>query len=291
MDDRGLLMIWNKEAKYSSAFSNGWQRTADDMKQGRQIQFCIQQRMPEDCWWYETRKPNRVLHPATDDRGLLMIWNKEAKYSSTSSNGWQRTADDMKQGSQIQFYIQQRMTEDCWWYQTRKPNRVLHPAMDVRGLVMIWNKEANYSSTSSSGWQRTADDMKQGSRTEFYIKQWMTEDRWWYETRKPNRVLHPAMDDRGLLIIWNKEAKYSSAFSNGWQRTADDMKQGRQIQFCIQQRMTEDCWWYETRKPNRVLHPATDDRGLLMIWNKEAKYSSTSSNGWQRTADDMKQGS
>ena len=41
--------------------------------------------MKEDCWLYETRKPNRVLHPAVDDRGLLMIWNKEAEQSSTSS--------------------------------------------------------------------------------------------------------------------------------------------------------------------------------------------------------------
>ena len=182
------------------------------MKQGSQIEFYIQQRMTDGCWWYETRKPNRALHPATDDRGLLMIWNKEAKYSSAFSNGWKSTADDMKQGSQIQFYIQHWVKEDCWLYETRKPNRVLHPAVDDRGLLMI---------------------SKQGSRTEFYIKQWMTEDRWWYETRKPNRVLHPAMDDRGLLIIWNKEAKYSSAFSNGWQRTADDMKQGSQIEFHI----------------------------------------------------------
>ena len=197
----------------------------------------------------------------------------------------------MKQGSQLQFYIQQWMTEDCWWYETRKPNRVLHQAMDERGLMMIWNEEAKYSSASSIGWQRSAGGMKQGSQIEFYIKQWMTEDCWWYETRKPIRVLDPAVDDRGLLMIWNKEAKYSSAFSNGWQRTADDMKQGSQIQFCIQQWMKEDCWWYETRKPNRVLHQATDDRGLLMIWNKDAKYSSTFSNGWQRTADDMKQGS
>ena len=177
----------------------------------------------------------------------------------------------MKQGSQIESYIQQWMTEDCWWYETRKPTGALHPAMDDRGLLMIWNKEANNSSTSSNGWQMTADDMKQGSQIEFYIQQRMTEDCWWYETRTPNTVLHSATDDRGLLMIWNKEAKYSSAFSNGWQRTADDMKQGRQIEFYIQQWMTEDCWWYETRKPNRVLHPAVDDRGLLMIWNKEAK--------------------
>ena len=157
------------------------------MKQGSQIEFYIQQRMTDGCWWYETRKPNRALHPATDDRGLLMIWNKEAKYSSAFSNGWKSTADDMKQGSQIESYIQQWMTEDCWRYETRKPNRD--------------------SSTSSNGWQRTADDMKQGSQIEFYIQQWMTDDCWWYETRKPNRVLHPAMDDRGLLLIWNKEAK------------------------------------------------------------------------------------
>ena len=198
------------------------------MKQGSQIEFYIQQWMTEDCWWYETRKPTGALHPAMDDRGLLMIWNKEAKYSSTSSNGWQRTADDMKQGSQIEFYIQQRMTEDCWWYETRTPNTVLHSATDDRGLLMIWNKEAKYSSAFSNGWQRTADDMKQGSQIEFYIQQWMTEDCWWYETRKPNRVLH-------------------------------------------QQWMTEDWWWYETGKPNTVLHPTLDDRGLLMIWNKEAK--------------------
>ena len=177
----------------------------------------------------------------------------------------------MKEGSQIEFYIQKWMTEDRWWYETRKPMRVLHPAMDDKGLLVIWNKEAKYSSTSSSGWQTTADDMKQGSQIEFYIQQWMTEDCWWYETRKPNRVPHLAVDDRGLLMIWNKEAKYSSTSSNGWQRTADDMKQGSQIEFYIQQWMTEDCWWYETRKPNRVLHPATDDRGPLMIWNKEAK--------------------
>ena len=155
------------------------------MKQGSQIQFCIQQRMTEDCWWYETRKPNRVLHPALDERGLLIIWNKEAKYSSAFSNGWQRSADDMKPGSQIEFYIQQRMTEDCWWYETRKPNRVLHPAMD----------------------ERTADNMKQGSQIQFCIQQWMAEDCWWYETRKPNRVPHLATDDRGPLMIWNKEAK------------------------------------------------------------------------------------
>ena len=177
----------------------------------------------------------------------------------------------MKQGTQIEFYIQQWMKEDCWLYETRKPNRVLHPAVDDRGLLMIWNKEAEQRSTSSNGWQRTADDMKQGSQIEFYIQQWMTEDCWWYETRKPNTVLHSATDDRGLLMIWNKDAKYSSAFSNGWQRTADDMKPGSQIKFYIQQRMTEDCWWYETRKPNTVPHLATDDRGLLMIWNKEAK--------------------
>ena len=176
----------------------------------------------------------------------------------------------MKQGSQLQFYIQQWMTEDCWWYETRKPNRVLHQAMDERGLMMIWNEEAKYSSASSIGWQRSAGGMKQGSQIEFYIKQWMTEFCWWYETRKPIRVLDPAVDDRGLLMIWNKEAKYSSAFSNGWKRTADDMKQGSQIEFYIKQRMTEDCWWYETRTPNTVLHSATDDRGLLMIWNKEA---------------------
>ena len=143
------------------------------------------------------------------------------------------TADDMKQGSQIQLYIQQRMTEDCWWYETRKPNTVLHSPMDERGLLMIWNKEAKYSCAFSNWWKRAADDMKQGSQIEFYIKQRMTEDCWWYETRKPNRVLHPAVDDRGLLIIWNKEAKYSSAFSNGWHRTADDMKQGSQIEFHI----------------------------------------------------------
>ena len=177
----------------------------------------------------------------------------------------------MKQGSQIEFYIQQRMTDGCWWYETRKPNRALHPATDDRGLLMIWNKEAKYSSAFSNGWKSTADDMKQGSQIQFYIQHWVKEDCWWYETRKPNTVLHPALGERGLLMIWNKEAKFSSAFSNGWKRTADDMKQGSQIQFCIQQLMKEGCWWYETRKPNRVLHQATDDRGLLMIWNKEAK--------------------